>query len=63
MRMTIRIVLGTMTALDNALDEITHALRGTHYYEPVKSVQRNLRHARRELGDVIDHMQGTAFGD
>lgn len=62
MRMTLRIILGMMTALESALAEVANTLRGTEYHTDLLAVGRAQRDTRSRLCKVLDSMIDSGKG-
>jgi hypothetical protein len=56
MRLTIRVLLSMMNALECSLDELTMKFRGSAYQDKINSVRKNQRATRRELAEIMDAM-------
>lgn len=63
MRLTIRVILATTTAVGYALDELTTGLRGTAYGPGIGDVRKLHRTTERALRDILDSMVDDGFGD
>ena len=63
MRMTIRITLSMMNAVESALDEISNKYRGTEYYNDMVLCRRQMMNTHTILHQILDRMMDSGIGD
>jgi len=63
MRLTFRVLLASLRAIESSFDEIAAALRGTAYRDDAIKAARALRVARTEINAVLDRMVDDTYGD
>lgn len=63
MRITLRIILGMMTALESALTEVANSFRGTGNYAEILAVGKAQRDTRTHLYKILDKMIDSGEGD
>jgi hypothetical protein len=63
MRLTLRVLLAGLRAVESSFDEIVNALRGTGYRDDAIKAARALRTARTEINALLDRMVDDSYGD
>lgn len=63
MRLTFRVLLASLRAIESSFDEIASALRGTAYRDDAIKAARALRVARTEINAVLDRMGDDSYGE
>ena len=63
MRLTFRVLLASLRAIEASFDEVAAALRGTAYRDDAIKAARALRVARTEINAVLDRMVDDSYGD
>ena len=63
MRLTLRVLLAGLRAVESSFDEIINALRGTGYRDDAIKAARALRTARTEINALLDRTVDDSYGD